>query len=179
MYVSWVGVIVDFLLLSFKLSFGCLFSPHHVNQGATVSRRRPRKSLFTCPPLLNILSGDANNCFPRAWNYKTSELTFRRQKKTRYSDPRVEWPTMGFVRESGLILWVWGARSESNPYLTCMQYICQVPNLINYQLQTLRYQQLVDKNWSYQQVVHNQKLLDSLSIRILLIVKNSLLIAHQ
>jgi hypothetical protein len=38
-------VIVDFLLLSFKLSLGCLFSPHHVNQGGV--QRRPRKSLFT------------------------------------------------------------------------------------------------------------------------------------
>jgi hypothetical protein len=34
---------------------------------------------------------------------------------------------------------VWRARSESNPY-----YICQFPNLIDYHLQTLRYQQLLD-----------------------------------
>jgi len=43
-------------------------------------------------------------------------------------------------RESGLPLWVCSVRRESNPY-----YICQFPNLITYHLQTLRYQQLVDK----------------------------------
>ena len=43
-----------------------------------------------------------------------------------------------------------GARSESNPY-----FICQLLNLINYRQQTLRYQHLVDKRWSYQQLVDN------------------------
>ena len=47
---------------------------------------------------------------------------------------------MGFVRERGLTLWVWGARSVSNPYFFCTVYICQGTTLINYQLQTLGYQ---------------------------------------
>jgi hypothetical protein len=55
----------------------------------------------------------------------------------------VDWPTCwvtltGFIRESGLSLWVWRPRSESIPH-----YICQFPNLINYHLHTLRYQHLV------------------------------------
>jgi hypothetical protein len=48
---------VSFLLISFKLSSGCLFRPHHVNQGGV--QRLPHKSLFTIPTLLKSLSGDA------------------------------------------------------------------------------------------------------------------------
>jgi hypothetical protein len=50
---------VSFLLLSFKLSLGCLFRPHHLNQ---VSRKLPRKSLFTRPTLLKSLSGNSLGC---------------------------------------------------------------------------------------------------------------------
>jgi hypothetical protein len=52
-----VCVIVEFLLLSFKLNLGCLFSTHHVNQGGV--QRLPGKSLFTSHTLLKGLSGDA------------------------------------------------------------------------------------------------------------------------
>ena len=52
----WVGACVSFLLLCLKLSLRCLFSPHYVK---VVSRRLPRKSLFTSPTLLKSLSGDA------------------------------------------------------------------------------------------------------------------------
>jgi hypothetical protein len=38
-------VIVDFLLLSFKLILGCLFSPHHVNQGG-VQKTTPQVTLY-------------------------------------------------------------------------------------------------------------------------------------
>ena len=41
----YVWVIVDFLLLSFKLSLGCLFSPHHVNQGG-VQKTAPQVTLY-------------------------------------------------------------------------------------------------------------------------------------
>ncbi len=44
---------MSFLLISFKLSSGCLFRPHQV-----MSRRLTRKSLFTSPTLLKSLSGD-------------------------------------------------------------------------------------------------------------------------
>jgi hypothetical protein len=62
-------------------------------------------------------------------------------------------------------------RNESNPCFICINLsTCQVPNLIDDQLQTLSYQQLVHKKRSYEQVVDDQTLLvDSLSIRILLI----------
>ncbi len=53
----YVWVIVDFLLLSFKFTLGCLFSQHHVIK--VVSRRLPHKSLFTRPTLSKSLSGDA------------------------------------------------------------------------------------------------------------------------
>ena len=56
-YCVYVLVIEDFLLLSFKLILGCLFSPHHVNQGGV--QKTTRKSLFTNPTLLKSLSGDA------------------------------------------------------------------------------------------------------------------------
>ncbi len=53
---------VSFLLLFFKFTSGCLFSPRHVNQGGV--QRLPHKSLFTSlftsPTLLKGLSGDAN-----------------------------------------------------------------------------------------------------------------------
>jgi len=38
-------MIVDFDLLSFKLSLGCLFSQHHVNQG-DVQKTTPQVSLY-------------------------------------------------------------------------------------------------------------------------------------
>ena len=38
-------VIVDFLLLSFKLILGCLFSKHHVNQGG-VQTTTPQVTLY-------------------------------------------------------------------------------------------------------------------------------------
>ncbi len=41
---------MSFLLISFNLSSGCLFRPHHVNQGGVQSL--PHKSLFTNPTLL-------------------------------------------------------------------------------------------------------------------------------
>ncbi len=57
-YVSvCVCVCVVFQLLSFKLSSGYLFIPHHVNQG--VVQKPTHKSLFTNPTLLKSLSGDA------------------------------------------------------------------------------------------------------------------------
>jgi len=52
-----VCVCVCFLLLSFKLSSGCLFSPHHVNQGG-VQKSTPQVT-FTRPTLVECLSGDA------------------------------------------------------------------------------------------------------------------------
>ena len=36
---------VSFLLISFKLSSGCLFSPHHVNQGG-VQKATPEVTLY-------------------------------------------------------------------------------------------------------------------------------------
>jgi hypothetical protein len=39
---QWVCACVSFLLLSFKLSSGCLFSPHHVNQGDVQKVTSPR-----------------------------------------------------------------------------------------------------------------------------------------
>ncbi len=44
-YCVYVLVIVDFLLLSFKLSLGYLFSPHHVNQGG-VQKTTPQVTLY-------------------------------------------------------------------------------------------------------------------------------------
>jgi hypothetical protein len=44
-YCVYVLVIVDFLLLSFKLILGCLFSPHHVNQG-DVQKTTPEVTLY-------------------------------------------------------------------------------------------------------------------------------------
>jgi len=41
----WVSVCVSFLLISFKLSSGCLFSPHHVNQGG-VQKATPQVTLY-------------------------------------------------------------------------------------------------------------------------------------
>ena len=41
----YVWVIVDFLLISFKFSLGCLFSPHHVNQGG-VQKTTPQVTLY-------------------------------------------------------------------------------------------------------------------------------------
>ena len=38
-------MIVDFLLLSFKLNLGCLFSPPHVNQGG-VQKTTPQVTLY-------------------------------------------------------------------------------------------------------------------------------------
>ena len=43
-YCVYVWVIVDFLLLSFKLTLGCLFSPPHVNQGG-VQKTTPQVTL--------------------------------------------------------------------------------------------------------------------------------------
>ena len=40
-----VCVCVSFLLPSFKLSLGCLFSPHHVNQGG-VQKTTPLVTLY-------------------------------------------------------------------------------------------------------------------------------------
>ena len=51
-----VSVSVSFLLLAFKMSLGCLFSPHHVNQGGV--QRIPLKSFFTSSTLLKSLSVD-------------------------------------------------------------------------------------------------------------------------
>jgi hypothetical protein len=50
------GLPLALFQVEFKL--GCLFSPHHVNQGGF--QRLPRKSLFTSPTLLKSLSGDAD-----------------------------------------------------------------------------------------------------------------------
>jgi hypothetical protein len=49
----WMCVCVSFLLLCFKLNSGCLFSPHHVNQGG-VQKATPHVTftLFTNPTLL-------------------------------------------------------------------------------------------------------------------------------
>ncbi len=44
-YCVYVLVIVDFLLFSFKLILGCLFSPHHVNQGG-VQKTTPQVTLY-------------------------------------------------------------------------------------------------------------------------------------
>ncbi len=44
----WVSVCVSFLLISFKLSSGCLFSPHHVNQGG-VQKTTPQVTLYETP----------------------------------------------------------------------------------------------------------------------------------
>ena len=44
-YCVYVLVIEDFLLLSFKLILGCLFRPHHVNQGA-VQKTTPQVTLY-------------------------------------------------------------------------------------------------------------------------------------
>ena len=44
-YCVYVLVIVDFLLLSFKLILGWLFSPHHVNQGG-VQKTTPQVTLY-------------------------------------------------------------------------------------------------------------------------------------
>jgi hypothetical protein len=41
----WVSVCVSFLLISFKLSSGCLFSPHHDNQGG-VQKATPQVTLY-------------------------------------------------------------------------------------------------------------------------------------
>ena len=49
-------IMVDFPLFHFKLSLGCLFSPHHVNQGGV--QRIPLKSFFTSSTLLKSLSVD-------------------------------------------------------------------------------------------------------------------------
>ena len=83
------------------------------------------------------------------------------------------WVTyMGFVRERGLTLWVWGAWHESNPYFICEH----LSSSKSYQLSTYRLSDInswLIRSWCYQQLVDNQKLLlDSLSIRILLIVDN-------
>ncbi len=44
-YCLYVLVIVDFLLLSFKLIVRCLFRPHHVNQGG-VQKTTPQVTLY-------------------------------------------------------------------------------------------------------------------------------------
>jgi hypothetical protein len=44
-YCVYVLVIVDFLLLSFKLILGCVFSLHHVNQGG-VQKTTPEVTLY-------------------------------------------------------------------------------------------------------------------------------------
>ncbi len=41
----WVSVCVSFLLISFKLGSGCLFDPHHVNQGG-VQKATPQVTLY-------------------------------------------------------------------------------------------------------------------------------------
>ncbi len=41
----WMCVYVSFQLLSFKFNSGCLFSPHHVNQGA-VQKPTPQVTLY-------------------------------------------------------------------------------------------------------------------------------------
>ncbi len=44
-YCVFVLVIVDFLFVCFKLILGCLFSPHHVNQGG-VQKTTPQVTLY-------------------------------------------------------------------------------------------------------------------------------------
>ena len=82
------------------------------------------------PHLLNIRTQDL---FLRNWPscfWNKTYVTFRLKKKTRWNDQ----PCLFECEEHGTSL-----------TLTSSVYICQVPNLINYQSQTLGYQQLIDK----------------------------------
>jgi hypothetical protein len=76
---GWVCVIVFFLFLYFKLSLGCLYNTHHVNQGG-VQKTTP-KSLFTSLKLLKSLSGDAEELIPSSLKIKNKLTNIQPEKK--------------------------------------------------------------------------------------------------
>jgi hypothetical protein len=111
-------VIVDLLFFTFKLSLGCLFSPHHVDQGGVQNFGRPRKSLFTRPTLLKSLSGDAElagsarYCSVLSLAGVASNIS--PEKKRRLGG------YMGFIRERGLAPLLQASAGNGKTYTAVM-----------------------------------------------------------
>jgi hypothetical protein len=120
----YVWVIVDFLFLSSKLILGCLCLAH-ITSIKVVSKRLPHKSLFTSPTLLKSLSGDADLVGKNTSSSASNSSPLRGSDKNKLTNIPPE------------------KKMEWGP--TCSVTHGVYSGKINYQLQTLGYQQLVDK----------------------------------
>jgi hypothetical protein len=194
---------VDFPSLSFKLSLGHLCRPHHVNPGG-VQKTTPQVPLYKPHTvqesswpfyLIHLLPHSLSHVWSKSehttsscgnwhlvflknnWNKYWNKWTIHRRKKHRSREWPTCWVTYGVY--SGKRLNSVSVRSAERvltlTYFISV-YICQVPNLINYQLQTLGYQQLVDKNRIWRILLLIPSLTPPPRINSWLITQNSLLI---